>query len=695
MSQSRALEGGEAFWAPRAPPARSQRSQLSDHNRIQVDHQFTTPAISSNAISSIFSPSDGFLSAINYQHDHQTGDNASFNGGVSTTSSVLSAAPMCSNGESRPASGSKEWKGPFSAFKFDPVDVSKSLSEIAFRSPISMLPIPLFPTAAQSQPSVALTPQPEDAKLGSSSSSMTATSPDGPSPVTDHLNGGIHPRRVEVIENGIKSYDWMEMLHLDGSIYYWDQKRRVVTPDDIRQSDIRNALVMAVNNLRLHMYYSGQAPGKYMTGEEDLIVKGAGIPSGPTMFFLNHEKCWYIEPIWRGTLDIMQEFSFPSGGIRKTYRPFDLRLEERTGRYWSELESFPMHLPRLSSVAEAEFLGALTYGANERILQWTETPFPLSEHQAERLMQVYRDTTDAAADGRLMAPAQAWLIARTMKRIEVSRRESKHGTRDAQLYRPVVVAPPTWRVKAADVALAPVLFGVQRMYRVRLEGVRVKGVMYEPDLRDLFENFLAEWSDSNLLATVFIGANIGFLAIADITSMQRTALLASSVFAVTSVVSGVHHVWQHRTKVDASPEEAQEYMSDEESTGKDEHLEVMACFLSIPVAALLWSILSFTIALGAFCIQNTVVQGKVLLAVALGIVGLLSLATLLFFWHIWRGPRRVEIGDQEVQVENARGWVDSFRRLFREVRDIVRGRKSDESDWMDTRSGKRARVTRG
>lgn len=93
-----------------------------------------------------------------------------------------------------------------------------------------------------------------------------------------------------------------------------------------------------------------------------------------------------------------------------------------------------------------------------------------------------------------MAPAQAWLIARTMKRIEVSRRESKHGTRDAQLYRPVVVAPPTWRVKAADVALAPVLFGVQRMYRVRLEGVRVKGVMYEPDLRDLFENFLAEWS---------------------------------------------------------------------------------------------------------------------------------------------------------------------------------------------------------
>lgn len=42
----------------------------------------------------------------------------------------------------------------------------------------------------------------------------------------------------------------------------------------------------------------------------------------------------------------------------------------------------------------------------------------------------------------------------------------------------------------------------------------------------------------------------------DITSVQRTASLASTVFSVLSVATGVHHTWQHRNKLDASHADA-------------------------------------------------------------------------------------------------------------------------------------------
>lgn len=42
--------------------------------------------------------------------------------------------------------------------------------------------------------------------------------------------------------------------------------------------------------------------------------------------------------------------------------------------------------------------------------------------------------------------------------------------------------------------------------------------------------------------------------------LQRTASLASAVFSVLGVATGVHHVWQHRAKVNADIDEAVRHM---------------------------------------------------------------------------------------------------------------------------------------
>jgi hypothetical protein len=128
-----------------------------------------------------------------------------------------------------------------------------------------------------------------------------------------------------------------------------------------------------------------------------------------------------------------------------------------------------------------------------------------------------------------------------------------------------------------------------------------------------------------------------------------------------SITIGVHHVWRHRGKVDAlyqdavsiapnceSPTESltspqDSYLHHVRRLGEHLDLTITACFLSLPVVSLLWSVLSFTIAVAAFCIQGTNMTGEILLVTLLSLLGFFASVTLLFFWHIWRSPRRNEI----------------------------------------------------
>ncbi|KAF9812763.1 hypothetical protein IEO21_06013 [Rhodonia placenta] len=465
---------------------------------------------------------------------------------------------------------------------------------------------------------------------------------------------------------------WTEHIHLDGNLYYWHDEERIATTDDIEQPGMPFSVVAYVVNLRERLVRARKMLCIELTGTEHAIVRGVGGDKEPEICFIDLERGLYIEPIF--------------GRINK--QSIELAYESKTEKFWKRIEAFPMHLKRLPADANAEFLGALSFGASEKIFEWNDTAFPFSEHQSQRLLEVYTDLkaqlTEASDRGLFVVPAQAWHIARVMSKVEAERRLYKHGSHDFKVYRYAAIDSPSWQVKILDIFLVAMLFGVQRMYRQRLQSARVKGQVHVSVLRELFEQFLDEWlifrsEDSNLLATVFVGlfsANLGFLAVGTIDELQRTALLVSSVFAVMSVVSGVHHTWQHRPKVDADEEEAEHYLMHAHRLGNQMNLSVTACFLALPVASLLWCIIAFAVALGAFCIQSTDIHSEILLSVALGLLGLLSIATLLFFWHIWKGPRRVEIEDEVVGTPD--GWKAAFKRQRREAKAII-GRMNNKA----------------
>ena len=108
-----------------------------------------------------------------------------------------------------------------------------------------------------------------------------------------------------------------------------------------------------------------------------------------------------------------------------------------------------------------------------------------------------------------------------------------------------------------------------------------------------------------------------------------------------------------------------------DESSRDADLAITACFLSIPLVSLLYAVLSFSVALGAFCIQNTETHGRILLAVVLGVLGTAGLGTLLFFWHVWRGPRTEEVGEENVFDVMEYGWQTKIQGAVKKVRDVA------------------------
>lgn len=108
----------------------------------------------------------------------------------------------------------------------------------------------------------------------------------------------------------------------------------------------------------------------------------------------------------------------------------------------------------------------------------------------------------------------------------------------------------------------------------------------------------------------------------------------------------------------------------------------MACVLAVPLVALLYAVLSFALALAAFCVQSTDVHGRVLLLVTLGIAVIAGLGTLLFFWHVWRGPRTHEVSEQNTDEVLSYGWVSIAQGKLGRARMHAKDTTGRVSSWV-------------
>ena len=120
----------------------------------------------------------------------------------------------------------------------------------------------------------------------------------------------------------------------------------------------------------------------------------------------------------------------------------------------------------------------------------------------------------------------------------------------------------------------------------------------------------------------------------------------------------------------------------------DSDLALTACFLAIPLVSLLYAVLSFSVALGAFCIQSSGnMHGRILLSVVLGVLGTAGISTLLFFWHTWRGPRTEEVSAEDSRDVVDYGWTTKAKDLVNIAMGVLRRRKPPKDVEMQSKDG--------
>ncbi|KAJ7182334.1 hypothetical protein C8R43DRAFT_3084 [Mycena crocata] len=444
---------------------------------------------------------------------------------------------------------------------------------------------------------------------------------------------------------------WMQHTHLHGGLYFSFDKGRFVTSENVYDAEICRRMRTVYNAYHRWIItaYTLDLTGLVLYETED------------GKFFL---ASW--------TLGETYEFdpNVPDKYVK----------HEDDEHFWEYACNYPMHHEDLPRFIEAKFLSALAYGSNERVLDNQDTNFPFEDAQIARLLHVYRDLKgpDATPSSPLV-PALTYHIASTMREVTKTRRRYGYGTASARIYRDIAIPPSTWTVVLWDAFFAIVLCGTHKNYRTRLEGTVPRGAIALKDFRQLMRNLMSEWADSNLVATVLVSVNVGFLAVPDINGLQRASCLVSSILATTSIVTGLHHVWQHREKTEIGKEDARRYLyylklSSDSAPANDDKSEshplnaldltLTACLLAVPLATLQWSVLSFTLTIAAYAYQSTahtVGPAHALLLALIALLAVLACTVFVFFWRIWTPPAHLEREEETTGDSASKGGTLKVR----------------------------------
>jgi len=227
-----------------------------------------------------------------------------------------------------------------------------------------------------------------------------------------------------------------------------------------------------------------------------------------------------------------------------------------------------------------------------------------------------------------------------------------HGQRHARLLKnQTVYDDPKFSGESSRLIrfLSPLLFFAPEVHLQEMKELWTDEIIIEITWKKFMTKLQDEWIGFVLWSTVMLAVNVGFLTLPGVmfsstngdslkSVHQETILPSSSQIASTlsteasigSILIGLFLVRHNRTKQELDPSDAATYLS--QSSQRIFGLEAMAIIFSLPWALLLWSMVTFSVALLLFglVISNIWTQ----LFVALTSFPLLTF-TLWCIWMCW------------------------------------------------------------
>ncbi|KAF9524932.1 hypothetical protein CPB83DRAFT_838559 [Crepidotus variabilis] len=339
---------------------------------------------------------------------------------------------------------------------------------------------------------------------------------------------------------------WKQHIHPDGKPYYRNASRKILTELDV--SDVEEEKEMGQIYEELIARYNlamvtQQEPGT-LSDETEIYLTRNTTTREWEYYFVDYST---EDVFWVEKMDLRRLI----GDRYPTDVNYHLCLLRN---YYSHIENFPCHhtLPR---DAEDNLRAALIFTCADHLTSGEDATSPWTPESAKCFLEMldsFRDNTTTFKD---------------------------------QLY---------------GSGYRSCFFSYQ-YYQRRLDDVWGSKIVSSLGWQRLVLALLKEWSDSNLLATVTLSANIAFLALPGIVNPPRFCSLLSTFLCLRSILSGLHHVWIHRFRAEAAPATASMYFQQAERfTGT---LKPLALFLALPITSLLWGLCWFAAAVAAVAAQ--------------------------------------------------------------------------------------------
>ncbi|KAJ7499837.1 hypothetical protein FB451DRAFT_1206772 [Mycena latifolia] len=204
-------------------------------------------------------------------------------------------------------------------------------------------------------------------------------------------------------------------------------------------------------------------------------------------------------------------------------------------------------------------------------------------------------------------------------------------------------------------------FGSFLRYLRRLEEVRAT-ILTDDQWRDHILRLVKEWEEFNLISTVLLSASAGILALENIGGVPRTAILISILSSFGSVTTGLYCISMYQLRAPDSRDSvnrtnALTIFNYNQYTLKHKGI---ALILGLPMAFLVWSLVSFMVGILSFNIGGTETSGHVS-SVAYAVVSVAAFVFLLIFVAFYSLSRLWGTGHGHGLLKNIRRRYTTLR----------------------------------
>ncbi|KAF8548336.1 hypothetical protein OG21DRAFT_1489468 [Imleria badia] len=459
---------------------------------------------------------------------------------------------------------------------------------------------------------------------------------------------GSQDRKLSMVDLEPLPNGWTRIKHPDSGVYYVNEDKGVSTSSDVLNPKTRSLIMEGAEILQR----SPALRALLEDQEVDLVLDVQHTGATRTSYYcVSHgeRRVFWLEAIGHEEVDI------PCTSNKCTHATGS-RVHCIEAQYWKHCELFPTTFTVTKEIT-GELKDALLQAAADRLLVKFSTS-PYDKHDLEYMLNVVKEIE---ADVREGGGHAAWIIARFMALYNDGVLQSSYGQADD--YFDIEDTGPIigpYKRPLLLTIFAPFFFKSPDVYAV--------------ELHSFHESFtLARWSsfvhkvdqsirDSNLLATVLLSTNVGFLAWSDggrtgkinaPTAAQIVAYI-SIICSVGSIIIGLAIFKQYRAKGADTPLRAVVVLRRilKEPFG----LERLSIICSLPYVLLMWGLIAFLGAFGIIFYEDTDTQVRVPVTVALFLLML-----CLFFCMYTAGPPEKE--DQKPPRRSRRDRVTSLSKV--------------------------------